>query len=83
MVSKKKSDNSSPKYWQLIYPLHIGHPGVRSRYATLTILVSPDPPIISQGDYLETTEDREIELECISANGKPAAEVYPLNKHFK
>jgi hypothetical protein len=28
-----------------------------------------------QGDFLVTTEDREIELECVSLAGKPAAEV--------
>lgn len=35
----------------------------------------PEPPRILQGDYLVTTEDREIELECVSVGGKPAAEV--------
>lgn len=52
-----------------------GHPVVRSRYATLTVLVAPDDPVITQGDVFQATEDREIELECVSANGKPAAEV--------
>ncbi|KAE8744652.1 hypothetical protein FOCC_FOCC008713, partial [Frankliniella occidentalis] len=51
-----------------------GEPGVRSRFAQLTVLVPPEPPRIVQGDHLETTEDREIELECESAAGKPAAE---------
>lgn len=55
-----------------------GQPGIRSRFATLTILVPPDPPKIVQGDFLVTTEDREIELECISVGGKPAAEVSKL-----
>lgn len=55
---------------------HLGHPGIRSKYASLTVLVSPDPPKILQGDFILTTEEREIELECISENGKPAAEVY-------
>lgn len=50
-------------------------PGIRSRFATLTILVPPEPPKIIQGDFIVTTEDREIELECISVGGKPAAEV--------
>lgn len=53
----------------------IGIPGIRSRFATLTVLVPPEPPKIIQGDFLVTTEDREIELECISVGGKPAAEV--------
>lgn len=52
-----------------------GHPGVRSRYATLSVLVAPDAPVITQGSNLVTTEGREIRLECISANGRPAAEV--------
>ncbi|KAJ8929381.1 hypothetical protein NQ314_017942 [Rhamnusium bicolor] len=52
-----------------------GQPGIRSHFAKLTVLVPPDPPKIVQGDYLVTTEDREIELECISFAGKPAAEI--------
>lgn len=52
-----------------------GTPGIRSRFATLTVLVPPEPPKIVQGDFLLTTEDREIELECTSVGGKPAAEV--------
>ncbi|KAJ8959341.1 hypothetical protein NQ318_022027 [Aromia moschata] len=52
-----------------------GQPGIRSHVANLTVLVPPDPPKIVQGDYLYTTEDREIELECISYGGKPAAEI--------
>lgn len=39
----------------------------------------PEPPKIIQGDFLVTTEDREIELECTSVGGKPAAEVTKLN----
>ncbi|XP_057658367.1 irregular chiasm C-roughest protein-like [Diorhabda carinulata] len=52
-----------------------GQMGIRSHFAKLTVLVPPDPPKIIQGDYLVTTEDREIELECISHGGKPAAEI--------
>lgn len=52
-----------------------GEPGVRSRFAHLVVLVPPEPPRIVQGDHLDTTEDREIELECVSAGGKPAAEI--------
>uniref|UniRef100_A0A1B6DD38 Ig-like domain-containing protein n=1 Tax=Clastoptera arizonana TaxID=38151 RepID=A0A1B6DD38_9HEMI len=52
-----------------------GQPGIRSRYAQLTVLTAPEPPRIVQGDYLLTTEDREIELECISQGGRPAAEI--------
>nr|CAD7439490.1 unnamed protein product [Timema bartmani] len=53
----------------------LGEPGIRSKFATLTILVPPEPPRIIQGDFLVTTEDREIELECVSLAGKPAAEI--------
>ncbi|CAD7090949.1 unnamed protein product, partial [Hermetia illucens] len=63
------------KYQCQVGPGPKGQPGIRSRFATLTILVPPDPPKIVQGDFLVTTEDREIELECISVGGKPAAEI--------
>lgn len=59
-----------------------GQPGIRSRFATITVLVPPEPPKILQGDFLVTTEDREIELECVSLGGKPAAEVIFLYFHF-
>ncbi|XP_046400034.1 kin of IRRE-like protein 1 isoform X2 [Ischnura elegans] len=80
-----------------------GEPGIRSRFATLTVLVPPEPPRIlpqpgdtvspasgtststghgSSGSFspsnpmsLMTTEDREIQLECVSKGGKPAAEI--------
>ena len=52
-----------------------GQPGIRSHFATVTVLVPPEPPKIVQGESLVTTEDREIELECNSMAGKPAAEV--------
>lgn len=52
-----------------------GEAGIRSRFAKLTVLVPPEAPKILQGDHLVTTEDREIELECDSVGGKPAAEV--------
>lgn len=52
-----------------------GQSGIRSHFASVTVLVPPEPPKIVQGDFLVTTEDREIELECISIAGKPAAEV--------
>lgn len=52
-----------------------GQQGIRSHFATITVLVPPDPPKIARGDHLVTTEDREIELECISYGGKPAAEI--------
>jgi len=48
---------------------------LRSADAKLTIEVPTGAPQILQGDFLQTTEDREITLECISRAGKPAAEV--------
>lgn len=59
----------------------LGEHGIRSNYGTLTVLKSPDPPKILQGDYMVTTEDREIEFECVSENAKPAAEVYKTHTH--
>lgn len=52
-----------------------GTNGIRSRFASLSVLVPPDAPKIIQGNHMLTTEDREIELECISFGGKPAAEI--------
>ncbi|XP_030568360.1 irregular chiasm C-roughest protein [Drosophila novamexicana] len=63
------------KYQCQVGPGPQGERGIRSRFANLTVLVPPEAPKIQQGDYLVTTEDREIELECISAGGKPAAEI--------
>ena len=48
---------------------------IRSRDAILTINVPPQPPIIVNGAFLRTTEDREVEIQCESRGGKPAAEV--------
>uniref|UniRef100_A0A182M1Q9 Ig-like domain-containing protein n=1 Tax=Anopheles culicifacies TaxID=139723 RepID=A0A182M1Q9_9DIPT len=75
-----KYTNSSCTNKQTAYFYHhftctTGTPGIRSRFATLTVLVPPEPPKIVQGDFLVTTEDREIELECVSVGGKPAAEI--------
>ena len=62
-------------------PSPAGTPGIRSSFATLTVLVPPEPPKIVQGDFLVTTEDREIELECVSVGGKPAAEITWIDGH--
>lgn len=63
-----------------------GAPAIRSRSAKLTVLVPPDDPKIVKGnmsiDHMVTTEDREIELECISMGGKPAAEVRRQKSNF-
>ncbi|XP_031627812.1 irregular chiasm C-roughest protein-like isoform X2 [Contarinia nasturtii] len=63
------------KYQCQVGPGQNGEPGIRSNYGILSVLKSPDPPKILQGDYMVTTEDREIELECVSENAKPAAEI--------
>lgn len=56
-------------------PTNDGQPALRSRFAKLSVLVPPQKPKITQGDFLITTEDRELVIECISAGGKPPAEV--------
>ena len=49
---------------------------IRSRYATLTVLVPPDPPkLMPTGDLMKTVEGRQVELRCESRGGKPASEV--------
>ena len=48
---------------------------IRSRDAVLTVNVPPEKPIIINGDTLRTTEDREVEIKCVSRGGKPAATV--------
>lgn len=63
------------KYQCQVSPGPNGELGIRSRYATVTVLVPPEPPIIKQGTFKLTTEDDELQLECMSNGGKPAAEV--------
>ncbi|XP_058812537.1 irregular chiasm C-roughest protein-like [Topomyia yanbarensis] len=63
------------KYQCQVGPGKKGTPGIRSRFAALTVLVPPEPPTIVQGDFMVTTENREIELECVSVGGRPAAEM--------
>ncbi|XP_052562384.1 irregular chiasm C-roughest protein-like isoform X1 [Culex pipiens pallens] len=63
------------KYQCQVGPGRKGTPGIRSRFASLMVLVPPEPPKIVQGDFMVTTEDREIELECVSGGGRPAAEI--------
>ena len=41
----------------------------------MTVNVPPEKPIIINGDTLRTTEDREVEIKCVSRGGKPAATV--------
>lgn len=63
------------KYQCQASPTNDGQPGLRSRFARLSVLVPPQKPKILQGDFLVTTEDRELTMECISVGGKPAADV--------
>jgi hypothetical protein len=50
---------------------------IRSRYATLTVLVPPTKPkLMPEGDVYRTVEGRQVELRCESRGGKPASEVY-------
>ena len=49
---------------------------IRSRYATLTVLVPPEPPqLMPKGEVFKTVEGRQVELRCESRGGKPASEV--------
>lgn len=63
------------KYQCQASPTNDGQPGLRSRFAKLSVLVPPQKPKILQGDFLVTTEDRELVIECTSIGGKPAADV--------
>ncbi|XP_023314515.1 irregular chiasm C-roughest protein-like isoform X2 [Trichogramma pretiosum] len=56
-------------------PTNDGQPGLRSRFARLSVLVPPQKPKITQGKKLITTEDKKLVLECISVAGKPPAEI--------
>ncbi|KAL0099133.1 hypothetical protein PUN28_020001, partial [Cardiocondyla obscurior] len=58
-----------------VSPTNDGQPALRSRFAKLSVLVPPQKPKILQGDFLVTTEDRELVIECISSAGKPPAEI--------
>lgn len=77
--SKKKKDKQIFIYQFYLFCLicfHFkGQPAIRSRYAQLTILVPPEPPKIAQGDFILAHENQEIELDCESVGGKPAAQV--------
>jgi len=49
--------------------------GIRSRDATLTVYVPPEPPTIVEGDFLRTTAGTQVVLTCEAMGGKPAAEL--------
>ena len=49
---------------------------IRSRYATLSVLVPPEAPkLLPAGELHKTVEGRQVELRCESRGGKPASEV--------
>ncbi|XP_038217258.1 irregular chiasm C-roughest protein-like isoform X2 [Zerene cesonia] len=52
-----------------------GEAAIRSRYARLSVLVPPESPKILKGPMLQAVEDRDVDLECVSVGGKPAAEI--------
>lgn len=52
-----------------------GQPGIRSQFAVLNVMVPAEVPRILQGDFLLTSENKDIELDCISIGGRPAAKV--------
>lgn len=63
------------RYQCQVSPGPEGQPAIRSTFAGLTVLVPPESPKITQGDVIYATEDRKVEIECVSVGGKPAAEV--------
>ncbi|KAH8241658.1 hypothetical protein KR038_006922 [Drosophila bunnanda] len=63
------------RYQCQVSPGPEGQPAIRSTFAGLTVLVPPEAPKITQGDVIYATEDRKVEIECISVGGKPAAEI--------
>ena len=48
---------------------------IRSNYAVVTVLASPQPPVITSGPVLSLREDRPRMVQCISKGGKPAASI--------
>ncbi|XP_037938623.1 irregular chiasm C-roughest protein [Teleopsis dalmanni] len=63
------------RYQCQVSPGPQAQPAIRSTFAELKVLVPPEAPKIMQGDVIYSTEDRKIDIECISAGGKPAAEI--------
>ncbi|KAH8303262.1 hypothetical protein KR059_005019 [Drosophila kikkawai] len=63
------------RYQCQVSPGPEGQPAIRSTFAGLTVLVPPESPKITQGDVIYATEDRKVEIECVSVGGKPAAEI--------
>ncbi|XP_016981202.1 irregular chiasm C-roughest protein [Drosophila rhopaloa] len=63
------------RYQCQVSPGPEAQPSIRSTFAGLTVLVPPESPKITQGDVIFATEDRKVEIECVSVGGKPAAEI--------
>lgn len=63
------------RYQCQVSPGPDGQPGIRSRFVRVTVIAPADEPRITQGDFLLVTEHNEIEVECVAAGGKPAADV--------
>ncbi|EDV99713.1 GH12264 [Drosophila grimshawi] len=63
------------RYQCQVSPGPDAQPAIRSTFAGLTVLVPPEAPKITQGDVIYATEDRKVEIECVSIGGKPAAEI--------
>ncbi|KAI8036021.1 irregular chiasm C-roughest protein [Drosophila gunungcola] len=63
------------RYQCQVSPGPEAQPAIRSTFAGLTVLVPPESPKITQGDVIFATEDRKVEIECVSVGGKPAAEI--------
>ncbi|XP_017009219.2 irregular chiasm C-roughest protein [Drosophila takahashii] len=63
------------RYQCQVSPGPEAQPAIRSTFAGLTVLVPPEAPKITQGDVIFATEDRKVEIECVSVGGKPAAEI--------
>ncbi|XP_030386521.1 irregular chiasm C-roughest protein [Scaptodrosophila lebanonensis] len=63
------------RYQCQVSPGPEGQPAIRSTFAELTVLVPPEAPKITQGTIIYATEDRKVEIECVSVGGKPAAEI--------
>ncbi|XP_016951961.1 irregular chiasm C-roughest protein [Drosophila biarmipes] len=63
------------RYQCQVSPGPEAQPAIRSTFAGLTVLVPPEAPKITQGEVIYATEDRKVEIECISVGGKPAAEI--------
>jgi len=71
------------RYQCQVSPGPEAQPAIRSTFAGLTVLVPPEAPKITQGDVIYATEDRKVEIECVSVGGKPAAEVSVLSVFLK